>query len=155
MCRYPGGAVSGVSLGSTDLLQYIDPLPIDQLLYHEVQAVRAWPECARNELLAVAQRDVAVARQNLAELTRYVDIHAAHLAACSSALDDSIPLMSVETFPRTTGGIRSALDNVPVWCSSLAPGVDNSYSGQGMLAFCLPGPFLYYRSASGQGVLEH
>ena len=85
---------------------------MDQLLYHEVQAVRAWPESARDELLAVAQRDVTVVRQNLAELTRYVDIHAAHLAACSGALDDSIPLMSVETFPRTTGGIRSALDNV-------------------------------------------
>ena len=105
------GAVSGASLGSTVLLQYIDPLPMDQLLYHEVQAVRAWPESARSELLAVAQRDVAVARQNLADLTRYVDIHAAHLAACSGALNDSIPLMSVETFPRTTGGIWSALND--------------------------------------------
>ena len=83
---------------------------MDQLLYHEVQAVRAWPESARSELLAVAQRDVAVARQNLAELTHYVDIHAAHLAACSGALDDSIPLMSIKTFPRTIGGIRSTLD---------------------------------------------
>ena len=73
--------------------------------------MRAWPESARSELLAVAQCDVAVARQNLAELTHYVDIHAAHLAACSCALDDSIPLMSVETFPRTKGGIRSALDD--------------------------------------------
>ena len=113
MCLYPGGGgvVSGASLGSTDLLQYIDPLPMDQLLYHEVQDVRAWPESACSELLTVAQRDVAVARQNLSELTRYVGIHAAHLAACSGALDDSMPLMSVETFPRTTGGIRSALDD--------------------------------------------
>ena len=38
MCLYPGGG-SGVSLGSTDLLKYIDPLPMDQLLYHEAQAV--------------------------------------------------------------------------------------------------------------------
>ena len=43
------GAVSGASLGSADLLQYIDPLPMDQLLYHEVQAMRAWPESARSE----------------------------------------------------------------------------------------------------------
>ena len=64
-----GGAVSGISLGSTDLLQYIDPLLMDQLLYHEVQAVRAWPESARDELLAVAQRDVTIARRNLAEFT--------------------------------------------------------------------------------------
>ena len=103
--------VSSVSLGSTDLLHYIEPLLMDQLLYHKVQAVRAWPESARDEPLAVAQRDVAVARQNLAELTRYVDIHAAHLAAYSGALDDAIPLMSVKTFPRTMGGIRSALDD--------------------------------------------
>ena len=95
------GAVSGTSLGSTDLLQYIDPLPIDQLLYHE---------SACCEILAVAQHDVTITRQNL-ELTRYVDIHAAHLAANSGALDDSIPVMSVEIFPWTTGGIRSAIDD--------------------------------------------
>ena len=88
MCPYPGGAVSSVSLGSTDLLYYVEPLPLDQMLYHDVQAVRAWPDSARDELLAVAQRDGAVARQNLADMTRYVDIHAAHLAACSGALDD-------------------------------------------------------------------
>ena len=64
------------------------------MLYHDVQAVRAWPDSACDELLAVAQRDVAVAWQNLADMTRYVDIHAAHLAACSGALDDySLPLM--------------------------------------------------------------
>ena len=44
-------------------------------------------------------------------MTRYLDIHATHLAACSGALDDTLPLMSVETFPRATGGIRSALDD--------------------------------------------
>ena len=52
------GAVSTVSLGSTDFLQYIEPLPMDQLLYHDVQAVRAWPEAARDEIIAVAQCDV-------------------------------------------------------------------------------------------------
>ena len=70
---YPGGgAVSSLSL--------------DQMLYHDVQAVRAWPQSACDELLAVA--------------------------VCSGALDDTLPLMSVETFPRATGGIRSALDNM-------------------------------------------
>ena len=49
--------------------------------------------------------------QNLAEITRYLDIHAAHLVAYSGALDDTLPLMSVETFPCATGGIRSALDD--------------------------------------------
>ena len=38
---------------------YQHPLPMGQLLYHDVQAVRAWPESARDELLAVAQCDVA------------------------------------------------------------------------------------------------
>ena len=61
------------------------------MLYHDVQAVRAWPESARDKLLAVAKCDVGVARQNLADMTRYVDIYAAHLAACSGALDDSLP----------------------------------------------------------------
>ena len=104
------GAVSSVSIGSTDLLYYVEPLPLDQMLYHDVQAVCAWPEAARNELLAVAHRDAAVSRRYLADMTRYLDIHTAHLAACSGALNDYLPLMSVETFPRETGGIRSALD---------------------------------------------
>ena len=56
LSRGGGGAVSSVSLGSTDLLKYIDPLPMDQLLYHEVQVVHAWPESARDELLAVVRQ---------------------------------------------------------------------------------------------------
>ena len=110
MCLNPGGAVSRVSIGSTDLLYYVEPLLLDQLIYHDTQTVRVWPVAARDKLLAVAHRDVAVARRNLAEMTRYLDMHTTHLAACSGALDDSLPLMSVETFPRVTGGIRSALD---------------------------------------------
>ena len=104
------GAVSSVSLGSTDLLYYVEPLPLDQLLYHDIQTVRTWLDAAHDKLLAVAHRDVAVARRNLADRTRHLDMHTAHLAACSGALNDSLPLMSVETFPRATGGIRSALD---------------------------------------------
>ena len=55
-------------------------------------------------------RDVVVARRNLADMTRYLDMHTAHLAAFSGALNDTLPLMSVEIFARATGGIRSALD---------------------------------------------
>ena len=104
------GAVSSVCIASTDLLLYVEPLPLDQFIYHDVQAVRAWPDAAQEELLAVAHRDIAVARRNLTDMTRYLDMHAAHLAACSGGLNDNLPLMSVETFPRATGGIRSALD---------------------------------------------
>ena len=40
----------------------------------------------------------------------WMDLALAHMAACAGGLDDHIPLMIVETFPRATGGIRSALD---------------------------------------------
>ena len=66
----------------------------------------------RHNILAVANRDVRVARQNLAELQLYVDDHAAHLANCASADDDSIALMSAELLPRLEGGIRAAIDEV-------------------------------------------
>ena len=103
------GAVSSVSIASTDLLYYVEPLPLDQFILHDTQTVRNWPDNARNELFAVARRDIAVARRNLTSLTRYLDMHDAHLAACAGGLYDHIPLMTVETFPRATGGIRSAL----------------------------------------------
>ena len=101
------GAVSSVSIASTDLLYYVEPLPLDRFIYHDTQTVCTWPETAREELFTVARRDIAVARRNL---TRYLDMHDAHLAACSGGLDDNIPLMTVETFSCETGGIRSALD---------------------------------------------
>ena len=97
-----------MSIASTDLLYYVEPLPLDKFIYHDVQVVRAWPDAAREEWLAVAHWDIAVARRNLTDMTRYLDMHAAHLALCSGGLNDT--LMSVEKFPRATGGIRSALD---------------------------------------------
>ena len=111
-CHVPlaRGAVSSVSLASTDLLYYVEPLPLDQLVCHSARTVRSWPTAEREELLAVAHRDMAVARRNMADLTRYLDMHSAHLAACSGAMDDALPLMSAETFPRVTGGVRSTLD---------------------------------------------
>ena len=101
------GAVSSVSLTSSDLLSYVEPLPLDQ--FHSADTVQSWPVAARDELLAVAHRDIAVARRNLADLTIYLDNQSTHLAACTGAMDDSLPLMSLETFPHVPGGIRSAL----------------------------------------------
>ena len=90
-----------VSLASSDLLAYVEPLLLDQLVFHSADTVRSWPAAARDELLAVAHRDMAVARRNLTDLTRYLDNQSTHLAACTGAMDDSIP--------RVPGGIRSAL----------------------------------------------
>ena len=98
-----------MSLASSDLLSYVEPLPLDQLVFHSADTVRSWPAAARDELLAVAHRDMAVARRNLVDLTLYLDNQSTHLAACAGAMDNSIPLMSAETFPRVPGGIRSAL----------------------------------------------
>ena len=36
---------------------------------------------------------------------------AAHLAMCAGAGDDSVPLMTVDTFQRLTGGVRAILDS--------------------------------------------
>ena len=97
-----------MSLANTDLLSHVKPLLLNQLVCHSASTVRSWLAATRDELLAVAYRDMAVARRNMADLTRYLDMQWTHLAACSGALDNTIPLMSVDTFPRLTGGIRSA-----------------------------------------------
>ena len=47
------GAVSSVSIASTDLLYYVEPLPLYQFIYHDIPIVRTWPETAREELFAV------------------------------------------------------------------------------------------------------
>ena len=88
------GAVASISIASTDLLLHVEPLPMDQLILHDTQTVCGWPNSARSELFAVARRDIAVARRNLASMTRYVDLHDGHLAACDGELDDHIPLMT-------------------------------------------------------------
>ena len=93
-----------------DLLSLVDPLPLDRLSRHTVAAICLWPATDRHHILAVANRDLCVARQNLAELQLYVDDHAAHIANCASADDDDVPLMSAETFPHLEGGIRATLD---------------------------------------------
>ena len=116
------GAVSKVSLASTNLLSHVEPLPFNQLICHSVATVRSWPTTRREDLIAVAYRDMAVARRNMAELTRYLDIHSTHIAACSGALDDNLPMMSAEIFPRLTGGIPSALDETDQ--SPEEPGTD-------------------------------
>ena len=104
------GAVAGISIVSTDLLLHVGPLPMEQLILHDMATVCNWPLGARGELFAVARRDIAVARRNLARLTHYVDLQDDHLAACDGALDDGIPLMTVKMFSRPTGGVQSVLD---------------------------------------------
>ena len=106
------GAVASISLASTDLLLHVGPLPMEQLILHDTPTVCGWPNSARDELFAVARSDIAVARRNLASMTQYVDLQDDHLAACEGGVDDGIPLMTVEMFPRPTGGIQSVLDVV-------------------------------------------
>ena len=84
---------------------------MDRLALHDARAVRDWPAEDRTQLLAVAHRDLHVARRNVAELTRYLDDQAAHLSICAGAAEDIIPLMTVETFPWLAGGVRAILDN--------------------------------------------
>ena len=86
---------------------------MDRLSRHTVAEIRLWPAADRHDILAVANRDVRVARQNLAELQLYVDDHAAHLANCASVDDDSLTLMSAELLPRLEGGgIRAVMEEV-------------------------------------------
>ena len=103
-------AVPDLCIASSSLLSVLDPLPLDRLSRHTVDEISLWPAADRHAILAVANRDVRVARQNIAELMLYVDDHAAHLANCASANDDSLTLMSTELVPRLEGGIRAVLD---------------------------------------------
>ena len=97
-------AVPDLCIASSSLLSLMDPLPMGRLSRHTVTEIRSWPAADRNDILAVANRDVRVARQNIAELLLYVDDHAAHLANCASVDDDSLTLMSAELLPRLEGG---------------------------------------------------
>ena len=105
-------AVPDLCIASSSLLSVLDPLPMDRLSRHTVAEICSWPATDRHAILAVANRDVRVARQNIAELLLYVDDHAAHLANCASADDDNLTLMSAELLPRLEGGIRAALEEV-------------------------------------------
>ena len=103
-------AVPDLCIASSSLLSALDPLPLDRLSRHTVEEIVLWPAADRHATLAVANRDVRIACQNIAELMVYVDDHAAHLANCASASDDSLTLMSAELIPRLEGGIRAVLD---------------------------------------------
>ena len=93
------GAAAGISIASTDLLLHVGPLPMEQLILHNIATGCSWLHGTRGKLFAVARRDISVARRNLARLTHYVNLQDDHLAACDGALDDGIPLMTVEIFP--------------------------------------------------------
>ena len=43
------GAVAGISIASADLLLHIEPLPLEQLILHDVATVCSWPHAARGE----------------------------------------------------------------------------------------------------------
>ena len=93
-----------------DLATGIDAIiGTDVLGYHTTWTLKTAP-CSR--CFTSANRDIHIARQNLAELQLYIDDHAAHVANCAGANDDEVPLMSAETFPRLEGGIRAALEEV-------------------------------------------
>ena len=102
-------AVPDLCIASTRLLSCIDPFPLDRLSRHTAQAVRVWPSADRDQLLEVTQCDLHVARQNIAELILYADDHTTQLVACAGAEDDSVPLMSAETFSGLAGSIPAAL----------------------------------------------
>ena len=40
------GAVSSISIASTDVLYYVEPLPLDQFIHHDTQTANTWPETA-------------------------------------------------------------------------------------------------------------
>ena len=77
------GAVSGSSFANLELQEFVELLPLDQLICHTPVAIQAWPTATCEEVLAVAHRNLAVARWNVADSTHYLDLHAAHLAACA------------------------------------------------------------------------
>ena len=103
-------AVPDLSIASSELLSYIDPMPLDRLLCHTVATINTWPPADLSHLQAVAHRDLCVARQNISDLQYYVDGYAAHLSDCAGAWDAGIPLMVAETFSHLEGGVRGALD---------------------------------------------
>ena len=96
-------AIPDICIASSCLLSCIDPMPLDQLSRHTVAAINAWPSADRSHILAVAHRDLRVARQKIVDLQLYVDNYAAHLSDYAGARDASIPLMMAETFPRLEG----------------------------------------------------
>ena len=75
-----------------------------------VGTINSWPPVDRAHLLAVAHRDLRIARQNISDLKYYVDGYAAHLSDCAGAWNAGIPLMVAETFPRLEGGVRASLE---------------------------------------------
>ena len=75
--------MSGMYIASEALLSYLDPLPMDRLILNDAESVRTWHSTDRDQLLAVAHQDLHVARQNVADLTRYMDVQYAHLAVCA------------------------------------------------------------------------
>ena len=89
------------------IIRQLQPMPSCGRLHQPIGT-----STARDQLLAVAHRDIHVACQTVADLTRYLDLQSAHLAACAGAGNDSPPLITVETFPRLPGGVCAVLDSL-------------------------------------------
>ena len=83
---------------------------MDRLALHNHSAARDWPAEDRKQLLAITHRDLHIARRNVANLTKYLDDHTAQLAIYADAGDNIVPLMTVETFSRLTGGVCAVLE---------------------------------------------
>ena len=99
-------SVPDLCIASANLLSLIGPLPMDRLSRHMVAAICSWPAVDHHHILAVANRDLRVARQNLAELQLYVDDHAAHIANCASADDDDNILCIFSISPQSVVNLR-------------------------------------------------
>ena len=80
-----------------------------------VGTINSWPPADQAHLLAVAHRDLRIARQNISDLQYYVDGYTAHLSDCAGAWDAGIPLMVAETCPRLEGGVRASLEETENW----------------------------------------
>ena len=78
-------AVPGTCIASTDLLEFIDPLPMDRIALHDHQT-------DRRQLLTVAHRQC----RGLNQVSGRPGGPAGHL--CRRG-DESVPLLTIETFP--------------------------------------------------------
>ena len=59
-------AVPDCCIASSSLLSALDPLPLDRLSRHTVEEMALCPAADRHAILAVANRDVRIVRQNIA-----------------------------------------------------------------------------------------
>ena len=59
-------AVPDLCIAGSSLLSALDPFPLDRLSRHTVEEMALCPAADRHAILAVANRDVRIVRQNIA-----------------------------------------------------------------------------------------